>query len=350
MNSKDVTPELLQRYLQHDCTPEEEARVNAWYAALNDREVHALPLTPAQQDLVERSMLRRIRQTLGEHEPMPFVQPQRARSSRLFYQIAASIAILALAAGAYWFTMRMPLHSGQVSRVTETRHVVNTSKTILRQSLPDGSVVWLQPGSEMDYPAAFAATERTLQLKGEAFFSIARDPSKPFLITSGNVLTRVLGTSFNIKAYEHAPSIEVSVMTGKVSVNIQDSIDNTTHADASSVSLVAQQRARYVKAQHRLEKQEGQDLPELDIWKSTSFVFENEPLRNVLPLLNEKFSVHIEAENKALMNCLLRADLSNLNLPDILEMLSLSVDATYELEGNTIRLRGQGCSPLPNPK
>jgi ferric-dicitrate binding protein FerR (iron transport regulator) len=348
MNSKDVTPELLQRYLQHECTPEEEVRVNAWYAALNNREVQELPLTPAQQDILERSMLRRIKQTLGEQEPMPFVQPQRTHSYALFYRIAASIAIFALAVGAYWLTKNVSVTPVQVSQATETRYLVNTSKTILRQLLPDGSVVWLQPGSEMNYPAAFSTTERTLQLKGEAFFSIARDPSKPFLITSGNVLTRVLGTSFNIRAYDNAPSIEVSVMTGKVSVNIQDST-NTTKVDASSVSLVAQQRACYVKAQHRLEKQEGRDLPELDIWKSTTFIFDNEPLRNVLPLLNEKFSVHIEAENKALMNCLLRADLSNLNLPDILEMLSLSVDATYELEGNTIRLRGQGCSPLPNP-
>lgn len=349
MNSKDVTPELLQRYLQHDCTPQEEARVNAWYATLNEREVHALPLTPAQQEILERSMLRRIKQTLGEQGPRTLVPPQRSTSYSLFYRVAASIAILALGVGAYWLTERVAISPGQVTRGAEMRYVVNTSKTILRQALPDGSVVWLQPGSEMNYPTTFAATERTLQLKGEAFFSIARDPSKPFLITSGNVLTRVLGTSFNIRAYEHAPSIDVSVMTGKVSVNIQDSI-YTTDADASSsVSLVAQQRARYVKAQHRLEKEEGQTLPELDIWKSTTFVFDNEPLRNVLPLLNKKFSVHIETENKALMNCLLRADLSNLNLPDILEMLSLSVDATYELEGNTIRLRGQGCSPLPNP-
>jgi ferric-dicitrate binding protein FerR (iron transport regulator) len=348
MNSKDVTPALLQRYLQHECTPEEEVCVNAWYAALNDGEVQELPLTPVQQDILERGMLRRIKQTLGEQEPSPFVQPQRAKSYPLFYRVAASLAILALAIGAYWLTERMELTSSQANTGTAMRYVVNTSKTILRQSLPDGSVVWLQPGSEMHYPTTFSNTQRTLQLKGEAFFSIARDPSKPFLITSGNVLTRVLGTSFNIRAYENAPSIDVSVMTGKVSVNIQDSI-NTTAVDAASVSLVAQQRARYVKAQHRLEKQEGYVLPELAIWKSTTFIFDNQPLRNVLPLLNEKFGVHIEAENSALMNCLLRADLSNLNLPDILEMLSLSVDATYELEGNTIRLRGQGCSPLPNP-
>jgi transmembrane sensor len=349
MNSKDVTPKLLQRYLQHDCTPEEEAQVNAWYATLNEREVHALPLTPAQQEILERSMLRRIKQTLGEQASRTFVQPQRTTSYSLFYRVAASIAILALGVGAYWLTERVQISPGQITRGAEVRYVVNTSKTIMRQSLPDGSVVWLQPGSEMNYPTTFATTERTLQLKGEAFFSIARDPSKPFLITSGNVLTRVLGTSFNIRAYEHAPSIDVSVMTGKVSVNIQDSITTADEDTSSSVSLVAQQRARYVKAQHRLEKEEGLALPELAMWKSTTFVFDNEPLRNVLPLLNKKFSVNIETENKALMNCLLRADLSNLNLPDILEMLSLSVDATYELEGNTIRLRGQGCSPLPNP-
>lgn len=83
--------------------------------------------------------------------------------------------------------------------------------------LPDGSRVWINQNTEIEYPEQFAANIRKVTLRGEAFFEVARDPSKPFIITSGEISTTVLGTSFNIKAYGHSHP-EVRVRTGKVKV------------------------------------------------------------------------------------------------------------------------------------
>lgn len=83
--------------------------------------------------------------------------------------------------------------------------------------LPDGTRVWVNQNTEIEYPKQFAGNMRTVTLKGEAFFEVAKDSSKPFIITSGVIKTTVLGTSFNIKAYgESTP--EVRVRTGKVKV------------------------------------------------------------------------------------------------------------------------------------
>lgn len=83
--------------------------------------------------------------------------------------------------------------------------------------LPDGTRVWVNENTEIQYPEQFADNRRAVALKGEAFFEVAKDPSRPFIITSGAITTTVLGTSFNVKAYAGAQP-EVHVRTGKVKV------------------------------------------------------------------------------------------------------------------------------------
>ena len=82
-----------------------------------------------------------------------------------------------------------------------------------RLQLADGSVVWLNAGSRLRYPAAFARPQREVFLEGEAFFEVARDPKKPFLIHAGQSTTRVLGTSFSVRSYAREPAVVVVVVT-----------------------------------------------------------------------------------------------------------------------------------------
>lgn len=83
--------------------------------------------------------------------------------------------------------------------------------------LPDGTRIWVNENTEIQYPEQFTGNVRTVTLKGEAFFEVAKNPSKPFIITSGAIRTTVLGTSFNVKAYASIQP-EVHVRTGKVKV------------------------------------------------------------------------------------------------------------------------------------
>jgi len=92
-----------------------------------------------------------------------------------------------------------------------------------------------------------------------------------------------------------------------------------------------------------LEKEVPKALPELSMWHATNVVFDNVPVKEVLVTLNKKFDAHIEVRNKNLLNCLIKADFTNQNLPDILELLSKSVEATYEFQNDTIYLTGEGC-------
>lgn len=86
-------------------------------------------------------------------------------------------------------------------------------------TLPDGSKVWLNAASSITYPAAFAGKERTVTIKGEVYFEVAKNENMPFHVKANNITVDVLGTSFNIMAYEDEPAIKTTLITGAIKVN-----------------------------------------------------------------------------------------------------------------------------------
>lgn len=121
---------------------------------------------------------------------------------------AVACAVIIISIGSYYSFNQYNLSQ---PKITSTITYKNDIRLI---SLPDGTRVWLNQNTEIDYPARFSKNERNVTLKGEAFFEVKRDPSRPFIITSGAVKTTVLGTSFNVRAYNDNDA-QVSVRTGK---------------------------------------------------------------------------------------------------------------------------------------
>jgi len=153
--------------------------------------------------------------------------------TRTLYRTVVGVAA-ALIAGLvfYVYTNRVPAPTNADFLVTQ---VVNTTGSIIRHELEDGTMIWIHPNSKIEFPSKFLKNSRDLKLHGEAFFEVTKDPSRPFIITTDNVTTQVLGTSFNIKAYDKDASIEVSVLTGKVSVHVARSENKV---DSSSTILL----------------------------------------------------------------------------------------------------------------
>jgi len=131
---------------------------------------------------------------------------------RLIYRWAAAACLLFILSAIGYQALLKPDYIHQEAIVTTT-----FPEDIRLLRLPDGTRVWLNQNTKIEYPKQFASNERMIKLNGEAFFEVKRDPSRPFIISSGVIKTTVLGTSFNVKAYNgNAP--EVHVRTGKVKV------------------------------------------------------------------------------------------------------------------------------------
>jgi ferric-dicitrate binding protein FerR (iron transport regulator) len=132
---------------------------------------------------------------------------------RLFYmkRIAVAAALLGVMVTAAWFLF--PARRQPAVEWVETYNPKGTRSSIV---LPDGSKVWLAADSRLKYPKTFATNRRDLYLEGEAFFEVTRNPQKPFVVKLEAGAVRVLGTSFDIKAYKTHHEIITSVATGKV--------------------------------------------------------------------------------------------------------------------------------------
>lgn len=152
--------------------------------------------------------------------------------------------------------------------------------------LSDGTRVWLNQNSEIEYPNEFSGSERSVKLTGEAFFEVKRDESKPFVISSGSIKTTVLGTSFNISSY-NGTKPEVNVRTGKVKVESNNDV----------VFLVRGDKATYNNANAKIKKQKATILePE---WKKVLIYVDGLTLEEVIDKLklDHDFEVNYLDEN-----------------------------------------------------
>ncbi|WP_428229445.1 FecR family protein [Flavobacterium sp.] len=199
-------------------------------------------------------------------------------------------------------------------------------KDIRLLCLSDGTRVWLNENSEIKYPVKFLKRERAVTLKGEAFFEVKRDPSRPFIITSGSIKTTVLGTSFNIKAY-HDNTPEVNVRTGKVQV---ESIQNT-------VLLERGYKAVYGTKTSLLQKQKSKILePE---WKKVLIYVDGLTLEEVLSKLKSDHQFEVNYLNKDLKKLTIQGTLdTRQGLYEMLQTIAFALEIKIRSTGNNTYL------------
>ena len=209
--------QLLKRYLAETTNEQEKALIDHWYELLFNDNINAL--SDKELEIVEQEIWNKIK------EDSSFTSQSKEKIKAPVYKfiikLAAAAAILVtITFGVYqFFSIKQSSLAFQYGKekdnLIEEQNNGNLSKTV---RLEDGSIILLQPTSRIAYPTHFSIDKREVYLEGEAFFEVSKNPIKPFLVHSGNILTQVLGTSFTIKPTKENSQIEVSVKTGKVAV------------------------------------------------------------------------------------------------------------------------------------
>jgi transmembrane sensor len=323
---KDILRKLIEKYLKGNCTPEEAAAIHEWYNSFEDEQDLVDFISSQQQQELKQRLLANIKRNIASGNiRSKEIIGRKNTSGTLIYILSGVAATVILTIGVFFKIQKSPSRPdlGDV-------HVVNMTKTIQRLALSDGSIVWLNPKSKVIYPQNFTSSLRKVQMQGEAFFEVSPDPRRPFIIFSSNVITRVWGTSFRIRAYENIP-VEVSVLTGKVSVQLQTKED-------SELILLPQQTATYLKTTDLLKKGIEKKTSTMSIWHKETLTFDNEPIREVIKVLNAQFKVNISTADDKLLDYVLKADFTDQSLPSILEMLRKSLNVENEISDNGIIL------------
>ncbi|NIJ54600.1 FecR family protein [Dyadobacter arcticus] len=209
--------------------------------------------------------------------------------------------------------------------------------------LADGSVVTLEKGGKLTVDEDFGKKDRTVFLTGEAFFDIQRNPDKPFLVVSGSLVTRVLGTSFRISANPTDPEVSVSVRTGKVTV-FRETAGNRYAMPAEHLVLTPNQKAVFTKSADKLVKTLVEKPVILDAKAPVEkFEFSETSIPDVFDQLEKAYGVEIIFDKQLLQNCNLNASLGDEPLFEKLDLICETIRAKYQIVDGQIILDAQGC-------
>ncbi len=239
---------------------------------------------------------------------------------RSLFKIAASVALLLVSLVALYFMFVKPQQNS-----------IASGQQITEVVLPDGSLVTLNKDSELTFDNEFEGSQRTVQLKGEAFFEVVPDAEKPFIVVADNIQVKVLGTSFNVRAYEHAAK-EVYVTTGKVSFSAEDAELILQPGDKAVADLNGKQLALVP----------SESLNEI-AWTTKTLVFKKTQLAEVIPAIERYFDIRITIQNKDLLQCRFTSTFTNPTLPEVLEALQVSLNLEITGSKKHYTMNGEGC-------
>ncbi|MDN5214998.1 FecR domain-containing protein [Fulvivirgaceae bacterium BMA12] len=336
MNNTTRLKTLFERFLKDQCSPEE---VKELYAYIKEKSVSSeldplledvwskIETYPTLDDDHRRYLLKKIKSRTEKEKS--------GRRWRLPLKIAAVASVVVVAV-----ILSMPKAVRQAKTDTDT--ITKTTQPGQRALyiLPDGSSVSLNAGSAITFPKKFDNNNRAVVLEGEAFFDIVRNPKQPFIVASAGIKTKVLGTSFNIRAYQ-GENIEVTVATGKVEV---ESLDKSAADDSESVLLSANEQAVYNHANGSIT-QSTVDIRKYLAWHSKELILENISVKDAILMLEKRFDQKIILSDREVGNCIIRrARYEKESLETILKGLQSFLDLEYEFNGyNQWIITGQGC-------
>lgn len=214
----------------------------------------------------------------------------------------------------------------------EAINKVITGKKPFALSLSDGTRVWLNSETELEFPVDFVKDERVVTLRGEAYFEVARDIYKPFIVKTKKIDTRVLGTSFNIKAYDDELEARATLISGKVAVQLagRDTMAYTT--------LFPGMQARRKMNQDEISVRKV-DVEEVLAWRNNNFIFTDEDMTVVLHVLARWYGVNFIQEGQCRNYTFSGMVTRNERLLNVLEMLTLAGGPHFEIKENNVYIR-----------
>jgi transmembrane sensor len=221
---------------------------------------------------------------------------------------------------------------------SETPSVILASTIdVVRDTLSDGSSVILNTGTELTVPRKFSRTARYVELKGEAFFQVQPDTTRPFIIQAGKATVKVLGTHFQVSAYPDS-LVDVYVESGRVELSLPDK----RRGDTLKTILNAGERGRITAGSNRIERPGGIGPDEL-YWANRKLIFKETRLSVVFDLLKTHYSAVIEVGDPDILNCLLSAVFTDEPVDQILKVVAASFDLTLKTENGKFIITGKGC-------
>lgn len=311
--SKEEFGEILRKYRLKQASEEEIRLVHSYYDVFEVKPDRLGGLSEEEQNAIGTEIKEELDLQLAFQEGIA----DRKRKTRTVFRWVAAASVAALIATGV-FISRQPDTKIPVS-VVETKAPVAKKNNLVQ--LPDGSTVILSADSKIDYPTSFDGhSQRVVYLTGQAYFDIQPNPSKPFIVHTGNLVTTVIGTAFNIRALPGEKSITVTVTRGKVKVGDEKR--------TFSVLLPQEQIVYSIPDQEVVKETVNAD--KIVEWKEDDLYFDDITISTASGILEERFGVRIDVHNEQLKNQRFTTTFGkNENLESILTSIVTFANASY---------------------
>lgn len=330
--NNDIIDELITKHLAGETSADEENRLLAWVGESDENRHHFALLKHAfkiSTNHVELPPSENLPIEV-EHEWEIFQEKvgQRGKSRRLsplqlIVRIAASLLFIAITGGVVYYFIQ------PTTTVFQTR---SDTRTI---TLPDGSRVMLNRDTRLSYDPDFGEKNRVLELKGEAFFQVTPDAAKPFIILSEGSRVQVIGTSFDVNAYDSMQAVEVVVETGIVSLA-------PSKGGQKPVELLPGEKGVLTKQDNRMSITVNEDL-NFRAWSTRHLVFVDEDLLSVFKTLERAYNVEIILRMDIPLSCIVTVTFDQQSLESVMRVLENTLNLKYSINGNRIEIIEAGC-------
>jgi transmembrane sensor len=341
--------ELLVRYVNGTASEEEKAIIDHWYELLYDASLPALQ--EEELDDIEQEMWTHIEKS-GDFSFHKNAIPELKPKKRNLLRYAAAAAIVASVGVVTWALFLSPKKSFSYEAIKlqhQLQETVNNTRSAQKVNLGDGSYVILQPSSKIAYPKHFEAGKREVYMEGQAFFQVAKDPSKPFYVYAHELVTKVLGTSFDVQALPDDNTIKVIVHTGKVTV-YQRKLNSAEQdlAKSNATIITPNQQVVFNRRQASIAKAITVQPQMLSMNNTThtgsdQMVFTGAPASQVLAALQKAYGINMVFDEEMLSHCSFTGTFTNETFFEKINLVCKAIEATYEQADGQLIITGHDC-------
>jgi transmembrane sensor len=263
-------------------------------------------------------------------------RPSLLIKQRVRYSIAASI-VIAIGFVTYLATSHKAVPSLFSASVLQQEASRGEHRYI---ELEDGTKVWLNSESRLTYSKNLK-TEATREvfLEGEAYFDVAENKDKPFIVNTAEIAIKVLGTAFNVKSYPADEIVETTLVRGKITLESKQ--ENRGHAP---VILIPNEQAVFIKDSKKIVLENNVAADDFTDWKDGWIVFDDKPFSYIKETLERWYNVTIQVEDETSLSCTFTAKFKDKTLQEVLEIFKnteSSID--YKIDGDQVHVTGKLC-------
>lgn len=290
-------------------------------------------------------------QIAGLFEETPAEEPQSSRWRRSSLLIAASVLVVVALAG-WWLWPGSSVKRSEIA----SREVKTPKGSQSYLTLPDGTEVWLNANSKIVYDDHFNQSARHVKLTGEAYFKVAKDENKPFIIQAGGLKVKVLGTVFNVRSYPDESNIETTLVSGSVEITLDDQPGNTIQLKpGEKLSVHNRLNADYIATRRTADSLDTAVTPLLLLskmrvdpsdstlidaaWKEGKLIFDGEDFGKVASKIEKWYNVTVVVENENLYSASFTGVFGKKPLTTVLSTLQATGKLTYRQENDTVYVR-----------